>query len=165
MRPPTAKLTFETSCSDRNAPDTRSDSVSYAGLDRAGRLHDVLRLQRRDQEPSDRCPRLASSCIENSTKIFSSCAPRISIFETSRTLQQLRADVLDVVAKLAMREPVGREAVDDPERVAELVVEARPDDARRQGVPDIADALADMIPDVGNFPGGGAALQIDEDRS
>ena len=121
-----------------------------AGLDGAGRLDDVLRLQRRDQAPSDRCPRLASSCIENSTKIFSSCAPRISIFETSATLQQLRAHVLDIVAQLAMREAVGGEAVDDAERVAELVVEARSDDAGRQRVADVADALADVVPDVGD---------------
>ena len=49
MRPPTAKLMFSTSCSDRKAPETRSASVSYAGLDGAGGLHDVLRLQRGDQ--------------------------------------------------------------------------------------------------------------------
>ena len=65
--------------------------------------------------------------------------------------QQLRADVLDIVAQLAMREAVRGEAVDDAERVAEVVVEARPDDAGRQRVADVADALADVIPDVGNL--------------
>src|SRR5215468_7842939 len=63
-----------------------------------------------------------------------------------------------------MGEALGDEAVDDPERIAELVVEARPDYARRQGMADIADALAHVIPDVGDFPGRSAALQIDEDR-
>ena len=75
--------------------------------------------------------------------------------ETSGTLQQFRADVFDVVAKLALREAVGREAVDDAERVAELVVEARSDDASRQRVAHIADALADVIPDIGHLPGRG----------
>ena len=63
-----------------------------------------------------------------------------------------------------MGEAVGGEAVDDAEGVAEIVVEARPDDAGRQRVADVADALADVIPDVGNFSGGRAALQVDEDR-
>src|SRR5215470_7780344 len=60
-----------------------------------------------------------------------------------------------------MRKTVGRKAVDDPERVAELVVEAWADDANRQGM---TDALANVIPDVRNFSGGRATLQIDEDR-
>src|SRR5215510_10682953 len=62
-----------------------------------------------------------------------------------------------------MREALRDEAIDDPERIAEVVIEAWSDHARRQGMADIADALADVIPDVGNFPGGGTALQIDED--
>src|SRR4029077_7066866 len=33
-----------------------------------------------------------------------------------------------------------------------------------QGVTHIADALADMIPDVRNLPGAGVVLEIDEDR-
>ena len=74
-------------------------------------------------------PRLASSCVENSTKIRSSCAPRISILETSGDVQKLGADVLDIVAQFAMREAVRGEAVDDAEGVAELVVEAGSDDA------------------------------------
>ena len=98
-------------------------------------------------------PRLASSFIENSTKILSSCAPRISIFETSGTMKQLRADVLDIIAKLAMSEAVRGEAVDDAEGVAELVIEARSDDAGRQGVPHVTDALADVVPDVRNLLG------------
>jgi hypothetical protein len=53
-----------------------------------------------------------------------------------------------------VRETVGGEAVDDAEGVAELVVEAGPDDAGRQGVADVADALADVIPDVGDLAAG-----------
>ena len=52
--------------------------------------------------------------------------------ETSGTCSRLRADVLDVVAQLAVGEAVGGEAVDDAVGVAELVVEAGADDALRQ---------------------------------
>ena len=63
-----------------------------------------------------------------------------------------------------MREAVAREAVDDAERVAEIVVEAGPDDAGRKGMADVADVLANLIPDVRHLLRGRAALQIDEDR-
>ena len=78
--------------------------------------------------------------------------------------QQPRADVLDVVAQLAVREAIGGEAVDDAEGVAELVVEAGPDDAGRQRVADVADALADLVPDVGDLARRRAPFQVDEDR-
>ena len=65
-----------------------------------------------------------------------------------RQLQQARADVLDMVLQLAVGEAVRREAVDDAVGVAELVVEAGPDDALRQGVADVVDLLADLVPDV-----------------
>ena len=103
-------------------------------------------------------PRVASSAIENSMKICSSWAPRISILETSGSIEQLRANVLDVVAELARREAVRGEAVDDPERVAELVVEEGPKRARRQRVLDVADTLAHMIPNIGDFLGCGVSL-------
>ena len=76
--------------------------------------------------------------------------------------QEPRADFLDIIAKLAMGETIRGEAVDDPERVAELVVEAGADDAGRQGTADVADVLADMIPDVRHFLGRGAAFQVHE---
>ena len=163
MRPPTTKLTSSTSCSDRNAPDTRSESALVAGLDRAGRLHDVLRLQRGDQRRAvdAEAGELLHRELDEDPLVLG--AQDLDLRDVGH-VQQLRADVLDIVAQLAMGEAVGGEAVDDPERVAELVVEARPDDARRQRVADIADALAHVIPDVGNLPGGRAALQIDEDR-
>ena len=56
-----------------------------------------------------------------------------------------------MVAQFAMRETVARKAIDDPERVAEIVVEAGPDNACRKGVADIADILANLIPGVGDL--------------
>ena len=84
MRPPTTKLTSRMSCSDWNEPDTRNDSVSLpvwivpAGRTTFWACRAAIRAERS-------MPRLASSCIENSTKMRSSCAPKISIFETSGT--------------------------------------------------------------------------------
>ena len=62
--------------------------------------------------------------------------------------QYLCANSFDIVAQLAVREPVGRERVDDAEDVAELVIEARPQDALRQCRLYVGDLLADLIPDV-----------------
>ena len=63
-----------------------------------------------------------------------------------------------------MGEAVGGEAVDQAERVAEVVVEAGSDHAGRQRAADVADVLAHLIPDVRHFGGFGRALQVDEDR-
>ena len=56
-----------------------------AGLERAGRTDHVLRLQRGDQTSARSMPSPASFSVENSTKIVSSWAPRISILDTSGT--------------------------------------------------------------------------------
>ena len=50
-----------------------------------------------------------------------------------------------------MGEAVRREAVDDSERVAELIVETRPDDAGRKGMTHVSDILADMVPEIGHL--------------
>ena len=58
-------------------------------------------------------------------KIRSSCAPEDLDLRYVRQAEQARAHVFDIVAQFPLREPVGGEAVDDTERVAELVVEER----------------------------------------
>ena len=50
-----------------------------------------------------------------------------------------------------MRETVRRECIDHAIGVAELVVEEWADDTLRKVLPDIADLLADLIPDVGHI--------------
>jgi hypothetical protein len=79
-------------------------------------------------------------------------------------VQQLRAHILDIVAKLAMRKSIRGEAVDNSECVAEFIVEARSDNARGEGVAHVADAFAHVIPDIGNLPRTRAVPEIDEDR-
>src|SRR5215469_13513749 len=63
-----------------------------------------------------------------------------------------------------MCKSIGDEPIDDPERVAEFIIESWSYHPGRQGVAHVADALAYMIPDVRDVPGGGAILEIDEDR-
>ena len=53
-----------------------------------------------------------------------------------------RTNGLDTIAELAMGKAVACEAVDDAERVAEVVVQSRSDNSGRQGVADVTDALA-----------------------
>ena len=84
MRPFATKLMFRRSCSDSKAPVTRSSSFSSpvwmvpAGLTTFCACSAAISAERS-------IPRPASCSIENSTKILSSCAPSISIFDTSGT--------------------------------------------------------------------------------
>ena len=78
--------------------------------------------------------------------------------------QEPGTDVLDVVAQLPTGEPIGGEAIDDAERVAEPIVEERADRAGRQGVADIRHQVADLIPGVLHVRSRNRLLQVDEDR-
>ena len=62
-----------------------------------------------------------------------------------------------------MGEPISVEAVNDSVCIAELVVKAGTHDAVRQCAPDIADALAHVIPDVGHLTPPGRLFEVDED--
>ena len=65
-----------------------------------------------------------------------------------RQLEEPLADLVHVVPQLPVGESVRGEAVDDAVGVAELVVEAGPDDALRQRLADVAHLLAHLVPDV-----------------
>jgi len=87
MRPPATKLMSRMSCSVANAPVTRIVMFSSpvctipAGCT-------MFCAARPATSACRSMPSVASSCLENSTKIRSSCAPRISILETSCTLSR-----------------------------------------------------------------------------
>ena len=143
------------------AGDAKRDPF-VAGLQDAGGADGVLCLQRGDQVAAID----AQSCElvggELDDDLFVLGADDID-FRHIGHAQQPCTDLLHIVAKLAVGETVGGEAVDDPEGIAELVVEPGPDDARRQGMADVPDALANVIPDVRDLIGGRAALQCHED--
>ena len=128
------------------AGDAQRDPL-VARFQRAGRADRVLRLKRGDQggaiDPQSR--ELLGGELDDDLLVLG--AEDLDLGDVGDA-QQPRADVFHIVAKLAVGESVRGEAVDDPEGVAELVVEARPDDARRQGMPHVADALSHVIPDV-----------------
>ena len=69
-----------------------------------------------------------------------------------------------MVAQFAMREAIARKAIDNSERIAEIVVEAGPDNSCRQCAADVPDILADLIPGVRNFLCACAALEVYKDR-
>src|SRR5215470_17402085 len=136
-RPFDRKLTARMSCSERKAPETWRRSFSSPVCSEPDGLTAFCAWSAAINAARS-MPRPASWCVED--------------LDTGNVgnVQQPRADVLDVVAQLAMSESLRGEAIDQPVGVAELVVEPRSDDAGRKRVTDIADALANLIPDVGN---------------
>src|SRR5262252_2696750 len=63
-----------------------------------------------------------------------------------------------------MRETLRTNTVNQPVGVAEVVIETRSDDAGRQGMTNIADVLANLIPDVRHLGRRRRSLQVDENR-
>ena len=138
-------------------------NLLIASFERARRTDRILRSQRRDQRRAiDAKPgQLLGRKLDIDLLVLR--AEELDLRHV-RNLKQTRADVLDVVAEFAVREAVGGEAVDQAERVAEVVVEAGSDHAGRQRAADIADVLAHLVPDVRHFGGFGRSLEVDEDR-
>ena len=117
------------------------------GLDDAGRRDRVLLLQTRDDLiATDTQPgQLVSVEFEIEFLVLGADQLRLrGILDR----QYLCANSFDVVAQLAVREPVGRERVDNAEDVTELVIETRPQNALRQCRFYVGDLLADLVPDV-----------------
>ena len=72
------------SASEAKAPETRMEMFSLpVWISPEGRT--MFCAASAESTACRSMPRLASSCMENSMKMRSSCAPRISIFDTSGT--------------------------------------------------------------------------------
>ena len=151
------------SCSDRNAPETRTRIFSSPGLHHALRRDGVLGGEGGDQRGAvdPEAGELLGRELHIDALVL---RPEDVDLRDVRQFEELLADVVDSVPELAMGEPVGGEAIDDAIGVAELVVEAGADDALRQVVPDVVDLLAHLIPDVRNLGRGRRILQVDEHR-
>ena len=162
-RPFDRKLTSRRSASDRKAPETLSKIFSWPVSRAPAGLTAFWALQRRDQRRPVDAEAGEFLRRELDKDLLVLRAEELDLRHV-RNLKQARADVLDIVAQLAMGEAVGGEAVDQAEGVAEVVVEARPDHAGRQRAADVADVLAHLVPDVRHFGGLGRALEVDEDR-
>ena len=162
MRPLATKLMLRRSSSDSKAPVTRSSRFSLPVWMVPAGLHDVLRLkggdQRRAVDPE--AGELFHRELDEDPLVLR--AQHLDLRHVG-DLQQARSDILDMIAQLARGKSVGGESIDDPEGVAELVVETWPDDAGRQCMPHVADALADVVPDVRHLAGRCLAFQVDED--
>ena len=139
---------------------TRIDSFSSpVWIEPAGH-HGVLGLQRGDQRGAVDAEAGELAGREFDIDLLVLRAEDLDLGDVGN-LQQLRADVLDIVAQFAMAEAVvGGKAVDQAVGVAEIVVEAGADHALRQGPAHVADLLAHLIPDVRHFLGGGRPLRL-----
>ena len=144
------------------ARDPQRDPL-VAGLQDACGPDGVLRLERGDQRRIVEAQRGQALGRELEEDLLVLGAEDLDLGDVGDQ-EQARARILDEVAQLAMGEAVGREAVDDAEDVAELVIEERPDHPARQRVPDVADLLAHVVPAVRHLAAGAVAAQIDEDR-
>ena len=132
------------------------EDLLIAGLHDAGGDNRVLSLQRADQcgAVDAEARQLLSRKLHVQALVLRS--EDIDLGNV-RQREELFADVVHVVPQLPMREPIGGEPVDDPVGIAEFVVEARPNNALRQRVANIADLLANLIPDVRDLCGGSSS--------
>ena len=118
------------SCLGTERARNADQKLLVAGLQGAGGTDRVLRLQRGNQghPVNSKTGELLRRKLDENLLVL--CAKDLDLRHV-RNLQQARANVLDIVAQLAMGETVGGEAVDQPISVAKVVVEPRPDDAGR----------------------------------
>ena len=95
-----------------------------AGLYFARWPDDVLRLKRSDQRAAIDAEACQLPHRELDENPFVLRAENLDLRNVGQA-EQARAHIFDIIAQLPLRESVGGEAVDDAERVAELVVEER----------------------------------------
>jgi hypothetical protein len=131
-------------------------------LHHAGRRDGVLRLQRGNQVGAVNTQTRQLFGGEFNVDAFVLRTEDID-FRNIRHLQELFADINDVIPQLPVGEAVRGEAVDDAIGVAELVIEANTSALRQRGL-DVVHLLAHLVPDVRHLGLGCCVLQIYEDR-
>ena len=108
-----------------SAADPQFDGLRVGG-DGAGRDHDVLRVQRRHQRGGGETVAGQLGGRELNVDALGLGADQVHFGDIGH-LQQPRADILHIVAQLAIGEAVCGKAIDDAVGVAELVVGDRAD--------------------------------------
>src|SRR5262249_24307580 len=130
-------------------------------LYRASRADSVLRLQRRDQGSTidAEAGELPRRELDKDLLVL-----RADDLDTGDigNVQQARANLLDVIAQIAMRETLRAKTVNQPVGVAEVVIETRSYNAGGQRMPNIAYVLSNLIPDVRHLGRRRRSLQVDE---
>src|SRR3954447_3663397 len=133
-----------------------------AGLNHAGRSHRVLRLKFGDDLVAVDPQRGKLPGREVQVDLLVLYADELDLADI-RHAHQFGPRGFGIVLQLSVAEPVGREGVDGPEGVAELVVEDRSLNALRQGALHAGELFAHLIPQVGDVRGGRVVLQVDVD--
>ena len=147
FRPPNTKFTLRMESSLSKAPVTRKNSRSLPGLQHPGRTDEVLRPHRIDQRTVVKPERGKPLGRELDEDLLVLRAEDFDLRDIGH-IQQSRPRILDIVSQLSRSEPVGYKAVNDAERLSEVVVEAGANDPLRQRAPDVADVLAHLVPDI-----------------
>ena len=133
------------------------------GLHHPGRSNGILRLQSGNQRRAVKAQTRHIFGREFHIDAFILRAQNFD-FRHVRHFQQARPHIIHIILQLAKAKTVGGKAIDDAECIAELVIEARPHHTLRQGIADVADLFAHLIPDVGHFGGRSRTFQIDKNR-
>ncbi|MCY1512416.1 hypothetical protein D9M68_468750 [compost metagenome] len=131
------------------APGNPQLHTVAGGLEEAGGGHRVLLLQRllhRRQRHAEG-GQLGVGQVDPDLLVLQ--ADQLDLADVLDPLQ-LQLQAVGVVLQHGIVEAASGKRVDIAEGGAELVVEERPDHALRQGEADVADLLADLVPELGN---------------
>jgi len=122
----TRRLIALTSASDANCPLTRTLMRSGPAWNKPDGVTAFWACKELMMERVS-SPSAASFRVENSRKMISSCAPRMSTLPTLGTVSTFARIFLDSIAQLTMAQAVAGESIDVAEDIAEAIVKARTD--------------------------------------
>ena len=121
-----------------------------AGLEEAGRGHRVLFLQRLLHRRQRHAQRGELGVAQLDPDLLVLQADQVDLADVGCALQ-FQLDALGIVLQHRVVEALAGQRVDVAEGVAEFVVEERTDHAFGQRRADVADLLAHLVPEVGDF--------------